>query len=163
VPALVSDEGVITENIAILNYIADRFGSAGSVPRDDAFRAGKCNELLGWFASTVHISFALIWRAGRFSDDESIHPQIQQHGRNILLAQFEEIEGLIGDGWLVGDRFTAADTYAMIFFRWGRRIGLDMAGYPKWAALNQRLLAEPSVQRIVESEELGTELFRPAG
>ena len=66
------------------------------------------------------------------------------------------------DNWLVGERFSAADSYALIFFRWGRRIGLDMAGYPKWAALNQRLLVEASVQRVVEKEELGTELFQPA-
>jgi glutathione S-transferase len=162
VPALATGQGTITENIAILNYIADRFGAAGSVPRGDAFWAGKCNELLGWFASTVHITFALIWRAGRFSDDESIHPQIQQHGRNILVSQFDEIEEKCGDGWLVGDRFSAADSYAMTFFRWGRRIGMDMRDYPKWAALNARLLAEPSVRRAVDAEELGTELFQPA-
>ena len=162
VPALATDQGIITENVAVLNYIADRFGAAGSVPRGDAFVTAKCNELLGWFASTVHITFALIWRAGRFTDDDSIHPQIQEHGRKILADQFDEIEGLAGDGWLVGDRFSAADSYALIFFRWGRRVGMDMRAYPQWAALNQRLLAEPSVQRVVEIEELGTELFRPA-
>jgi len=162
VPVLATEQGTITENIAVLNYIADRFGAAGSVPRGDAYLAGKCNELLGWFSSTVHITFALIWRAGRFTDDENVHPLIQEYGRKILLSQFDEIEALVGDGWLVGDRFSAADNYALIFFRWGRRIGMDMADYPKWAALNQRLLAEPSVQRVVEIEELGTELFQPA-
>ena len=162
VPALATGKGTITENIAILNYIADRFGSAGSVPRGDAFAAAKCNELLGWFSSTVHITFALIWRTGRFSDDQSIHPQIQQHGRNILVSQFDEIEGTCGNGWLVSDRFSAADSYVLTFFRWGRRIGMDMKAYPKWADLNQRLLAEPSVQRAVEREGLGTELFQPA-
>jgi glutathione S-transferase len=162
VPALATDQGTITENIAILNYIADRFGAAGSVPRGDVFVAAQCNELLGWFASTVHITFALIWRAGRFSDDERIHPLIQQHGRNILVSQFDEIEGKCGDGWLVGDRFTAADSYVLTFFRWGRRIGMDMKAYPKWAVLNARLLELPSVQRAVENEGLGTELFQPA-
>jgi glutathione S-transferase len=162
VPALATEQGTITENIAVINYIADRFGAAGSVPRGNAFLAGKCNELLGWFSSTVHITFALIWRAGRFTDDEGLHPAIQEHGHKLLAGQFDEIEALVGDGWLVGDRFTAADSYALIFFRWGRRVGMDMHSYPKWAALNGRMLGEPSVQRVVEIEELGTELFRPA-
>lgn len=161
VPALVTEHGTITENVAILNYIADRFGAAGSVPRGDVYLAGKCNELLAWFSSTVHITFALIWRAGRFTDDESLHPAIQEHGRKILVGQFEEIEALVGDGWLVGDRFTAADSYALTFYRWGNRISLDMRPYPKWAALNARLLAEPAVQRTIENEELGTQLFQP--
>ena len=162
VPALATEQGTITENIAIINYLADRFGAAGSVPRGEAYISAKCNELLGWFSSTVHITFALIWRAGRFTDDESIHPQIQEHGRNILVGQFEEIEGKVGNGWLVGDRFSAADSYALIFFRWGRRIGLDMKAFPKWAALNRRLLAEPSVQRVIEHEGLGADLLEPA-
>ena len=33
VPALVTDQGVITENVAILNLIADLFSAPGSVPR----------------------------------------------------------------------------------------------------------------------------------
>lgn len=161
VPALVTNQGTITENIAILNYIADQFGAAGSVPRGDAYVAGKCNELLGWFSSTVHITFALIWRAGRFTDDDSIHPLIQQHGRKILVDQFKEIEGLVGDGWLVGDRFTAADSYALTFFRWGNRIGMDMSPYSKWASLNRRLLKGPSVQLALEKEGLGPAEFQP--
>jgi glutathione S-transferase len=162
VPALATDQGTITENIAILNYIADRFGAAGSVPRGDPFAAARCNELLGWFASSVHISFAQIWRAVRFTDDESLHAGIQHGGRLVLEGQFAEIEEKCANGWLVGDRFSAADSYVLIFFRWGRRIGMDMKAYPKWAALNQRLLAEPSVQRAVEHEAIGTELFQPA-
>ena len=162
VPALVTDRGTLTENVAILNHIADRFGSAGSVPRQDAYEAGKVNELLGWFASTVHISFAQVWRANRFTRDEAAHQALIAGGRENLAQHFDEIEQLAGDAWLVGDRFTAADSYALIFFRWGRRIGLDMRDYPNWAALNERLLAVPSVQRVVEIEELGTELFRPA-
>lgn len=162
VPALATEQGTITENVAILNYIADRFGAAGSVPRGDAYTAGKCNELLGWFASSVHIAFAQVWRMERFSDDERVHPAIQQGGRQTLAKQFAEIDASVGDGWLVGDCFTAADSYALIFFRWGRRIGMDMTAYPRWAALNARLLAEPAVQRVVEIEELGTELFQPA-
>ena len=161
VPALATEKGTITENVAILNYVADRFGAAGSVTRGDDFAAGKCNELLGWFSSTVHITFALIWRAGRFTDDKSIHPQIQEHGRKILSGQFEEIEGKVGDGWLVGDSFTAADSYALTFFRWGNRIGLDMGPFPKWAALNRRLLDQRSVRQVIKKEGLSTAEFQP--
>ena len=62
VPALSNGGGIITENIAILNFIADVFSKPGSVPRGDVRAAAQTNELLGWFASSVHISFAEIWR-----------------------------------------------------------------------------------------------------
>jgi glutathione S-transferase len=159
VPALATERGTITENVAILNYIADRFRGVGSVPRDDDFVAAKCNELLGWFASTVHIAFAQVWRMGRFTSDESVHPLIQQGGREALEKHFAEIEGLIGEGWLVGDRFTAADSYALTFFRWGNRIDFGMHRFPRWAALNRRLMDQPSVQRVLGHEGLQPEEF----
>ncbi|HET9354268.1 MAG TPA: glutathione binding-like protein [Sphingomicrobium sp.] len=162
VPSLATERGTITENIAILNFIADQFGAAGSVPLGDAYVTARANELLGWFASTVHISFAQVWRASRFTRDESVHHAIIDGGRENLAQQFAEIEALAGDGWLAGDRFTAVDSYALTFFRWGNRIDLDMSRYPNWAALNARLLAEPSVRRVIDKEGLGTELFQPA-
>lgn len=161
VPALATGHGVVTENIAILNLIADLFGKDGSVPRDDPYAAARCNELLGWFASTVHISFAQIWRAARFTRDESIHPAIVAGGRENLESQFAEIEALSGEGWLAGGRLTAADSYALTFFRWGRRIGMNMAAFPRWAAHLERLLERPTVQRVLQREGLKPEEFRP--
>jgi glutathione S-transferase len=152
VPALGTGHGVITENIAILNYIADEFGAQGSVPRGDTYAAAHCNQLLGWFSSTVHISFAQVWRAGRFTDEESVHPAIVAGGRSNLERQFAEIERLCGDGWLAGNAFSAADGYALIFFRWGKRIEMDMSRYPAWAALNERTLERAAVQAVLERE-----------
>jgi glutathione S-transferase len=154
VPALGTDRGVITENIAVLNFIADEFSAPGSVPRGDAFAAAKCNELLGWFASSVHIAFAEIWRGVRFTDDESVWPALEAGGRKALAGQFGEIEALCGESWLVHDSFSAADSYALVFFRWGKRIGLDMTHYSDWAALVQRILERPAVQRALAREGL---------
>ena len=160
VPALGTDRGVITENIAILNYIADEYGAPGSVPRGDSSVTAHCNQLLGWFASTVHISFAQVWRANRFTRDESAHPAIIEGGRENLGQQFAEIEQLSGEGWLAGDEFSAADSYALIFFRWGKRIGMEMGRYADWAALNERTLAREAVQRTLEREGWKVDDFR---
>ena len=162
VPALGTDGGVISENIAILNYIADEFAAPGSVPRGDPFVTAHCNQLLGWFASTVHISFAQVWRANRFTRDESVHPAIIDGGCENLGGQFDEIEQLSAEGWLAGSEFSAADSYALIFFRWGKRIGMDMGKYARWAALNERTLAREAVQRTLEREGWMVDDFRPA-
>lgn len=162
VPALDTDQGVITENIAILNFIADTYQAEGSVPRGDPYATARCNELLGWFASTVHIAFAQIWRAERFTDDQSVWEAIQAGGRKALQTHFDEIETRCGDGWLVPGYFTAADSYAFVFFRWGRRIGEEMSIYPQWAALCRRVLERPAVQRALEREGLQADEFAAA-
>ena len=160
VPALGTDRGTITESIAVINFIADCFRSTGSVPRDDPFNAARCNELLSWFATTVHISFATVWRGSRFSDDESIWPVLEAGGRKALEQQFAEIESLCGESWLINDLFSAADSYALTFFRWGRRIGFDMSRYSRWAALVGRALDRPAVAAAIEQEALEPEEFR---
>ena len=154
VPALASDGRVITENVAILNYVADLFGADGSVPRGSAMEAAGCNELLGWFASSVHIGFAGVWRAERFTDDESAWPVIQSGGRAAVERYFEEIEGLCGSSWIAGERFTAADSYVATFYRWGRRIGLDTSRFPNMAALVRRVIKRPAVAKAIADEGL---------
>ena len=162
VPALATDGVIITENIAILNYIADLFGAEGSVPRGEALAAARCNELLAWFASSVHIAFAGVWRAERFTDDEAAWPAIQSGGRTAVERFFAEIEGLCGSGWIAGNQFTAADSYVAVFFRWGRRIGLDMSPFPNMAALVARATGRPAVARAIEREGLSIDEFAPA-
>jgi len=91
VPALATDRGVVTENIAILNLIADLFDAPGSVPRDDPIAAARCNELLGWFASSVHISFAQIWRGERFTDElQPAGPAIARQAGAEAFVVFDE-------------------------------------------------------------------------
>lgn len=159
VPALGVDGPIITENIAILNFLAQRFQADGSVPLVDPLVAARCNELLGWCASTVHIGFAQVWRAERFTADPAIHPAIQQGGHAALAGFFAEIEGLAGDGWTVGDRFTAVDSYFLVFFRWGGRIGTDMGTFPRWAALARRVAERPAVLRALTTEGYSPEDF----
>src|SRR6476660_3128980 len=107
-PALDTERGVITENIAVVNFLADRFGAAGSVPRGDPYAAARCNELLGWFSSSVHIAFAEVWRGSRFTDDEKLWPALETGGRKVLARQFDEIEALCVDDWLAPGGFSAA-------------------------------------------------------
>jgi glutathione S-transferase len=161
-PALGTDHGVITENIAVLNFLADRFGAAGSVPRGDPVAAARVNELLAWFASSVHITFAQIWRGNRFTEDQGLWPALEAGGRKVLGRQFDEIETLCVDEWLVPGQFTAADSYALTFLRWARRIGFDIARYPQWVALAGRVLERPAVRRALAREGLEAGEFQPA-
>jgi glutathione S-transferase len=161
-PSLGTDRGIITENIAVLNFLADQFGAPGSVPRGDPYAAARCNELLSWFASSVHVAFAEVWRGGRFTDDERLWPALEAGGRKVLGQQFDEIEALCVDEWLVQTGYSAADGYALTFLRWAKRIGFDIAFYPQWSALAGRVLERPAVRRSLEREGLTAGEFQPA-
>jgi glutathione S-transferase len=160
VPALVTDQGVITENLAILGYIADRFGKDGSVPRGDAFATAKAMQLLAWLSGTVHATaFAALFRPARFSADESLHAGIKEGGHAALTSHFVELDDLCGPGWLAGESFTAADSYALTFYRWARNAKFDMSLYPRWHDLVARAVARPAVAAAIAQQGLALDSF----
>lgn len=159
VPALVTDEGTITENLAILGFIADTFGGPGSIPRGDAFQTAKTMQLLSWLSGTVHATgFAGLFRPYRFTADESLHAGIKEGAHAALTSHFVELDDLCGDGWLAGD-FTAADSFAAVFYRWARAAKFDLSLYPRWTALVGRAVERPSFVRAIEHEGLQIEQF----
>lgn len=160
VPALVTDEGTITENLAILGYIADRFGAPGSIPRGDAFETARTTQLIAWLSGTVHATaFAALFRPARFTPDESLHPGLKEGAHAALSSHFVELDDLCGDGWLAGADYTAADSYAAVFYRWARAAQFDLSLYPRWTALVGRVVERPAVVRAIAHEGLKLEQF----
>lgn len=161
VPALDVGGTVITENVAILHYVAGLTDGAGTLPADPLQRA-RVNELLLFFASSVHVAFAQFWRPERFTSDATLHPAIVEGGRVALADRFREIESLIeGREWLVGERFTPADLYLFVFWRWGIRIGMPMDAFPSWRGHMLSLLERPAVMRVLAREGLDPSEFLP--
>jgi glutathione S-transferase len=155
VPALVTDQGTITENLAILGFIADSFGAPGSIPRGDPFRTARAMQMLSWLSGTVHATgFAALFRPARFSADETLHAGIKEGAHAALTSHFVELDDLCGASWLAGDEFTAADSYAAVFYRWARAAKFDLSLYPRWTGLVSRVVERPSVLKALDHEGL---------
>ena len=158
VPVLIADGQVITENVAVLTAIAQRFPDAGLLPFETPSLLARSYELIGWFASSVHVAFAEVFRPERFTDDEAAKAALNAGGRRNVLLAFDEIEAILKSasaGWLVGDRFTAVDPYALVFWRWAPRLEIDTKAYPAFADHARRLFERPAVQRAL-NQEAGT-------
>ena len=70
-----------------------------------------------------------------------------------------ELDDLCGSSWLAGEGFTAADSYAAVFYRWARLAKFDLSLYPRWTALVGRVVERPSFVRAIEHEGLKIEQF----
>src|SRR5262249_42152266 len=68
VPALAVDGMVLTENVAILTYLARRFPEKQLLP-DGIIEEARCLSTMAWFASAVHTTFAHVIRPDRFATD----------------------------------------------------------------------------------------------
>src|SRR3954452_9743980 len=56
VPALVTDRGVLTENVAMLAYIAQPFPKAKLAPVDDPYEYAEVQEINSYLSQTVHVA-----------------------------------------------------------------------------------------------------------
>jgi glutathione S-transferase len=158
-PTLLVDGVAIRENSAILTWLGqqatDLFPPVGSI------LAARASEWLAWLTSAVHISFMLIWRAPRFSDDTAHHAAIRARGLATLAEQFGEIEAALSKArYTLGDSYSVVDANLMPFYRWGSRVGFNMrTRFPTWTAHTERMLERDAVRRTVAVE--GIDMWPP--
>lgn len=154
VPTLIVDGEVVRELSGILTWIGQIDGNL--YPKAGTIAAAKCAEWLAWLTSSVHISFAMIWRGGRFLESELADVPLRRRGLGLLAEQFQEIESaLVGRDYLVGDTFSVADANLIVFYRWGGRVGFNMSRrYPAWTAHTNLLLRRPCVVEALSEEKI---------
>ncbi len=152
VPYLVTDQGGLSESVAILTFLADKRPDLALLPQDPWGRASALS-FLAWCAGTVHgAAFASVFRPGRFADEEAVHPAIRAKGLNEVHAHLAAIDArLSGRDWIM-DHFTIADLYPMIFRRWAARVGVDMSAYPNLVAHAERVAARSAAARAITQE-----------
>src|SRR3954451_5636995 len=69
VPALVTDQGVLTETPALLAFVAQAFPAAKLAPLNDPFAFARVQEINSYLCSTVHVAHAHKTRGARWTDD----------------------------------------------------------------------------------------------
>lgn len=149
VPALVLDTGeVLTEGVAIMQFVADQAGAVDLVPAGGLPRA-RVQEMLNYVASEVHKTYSPLFRLGLAPEAKAA--QIAQ-----LDAKLGALESVLADGrsYLTGDRFCPADGYLFTVTNWSSRVGHDLSGFPRIAALRARVAARPAVQAAMKAEGL---------
>ncbi len=157
VPALVTDKGVLTENPAILAYIARIFPAAGLAGSEDGFVRAELHAFNSFLASTVHVAFAHSFRPERFADDPATIAGMKAKAPALVTAAFDLIEEKLSDGrpFVHGERYTVSDPYLFVMTRWLERDGMPGADrFPHAQAHMRRLNDRPAVQRALEHEGL---------
>lgn len=156
VPVLTDGEFVLTESAAILIHLATHHQVSRLMPAgaDGLVRAV---EWFNWLSSAVHaVAVRMVWRPDFFSNDPATHPAIVSKGHEHLAQAHALIEQrLEGRDFAVNDAYSIVDPYLLVYFRWGNRMKLDMAGrFPAWTSHARRLEARPAVQRALAAEQI---------
>lgn len=139
VPALLFEDGsLLTENVAILAWIADR--APQLAPRGPLGRY-RLLEQLGLIASEIHKRFPIL-----LSLPEEARAPIAAD----ILRWFAYCSERLGQGFLLGDSFGVADAYLFVMARGA--LEMDMALDARMRDYVQRIDARPATQRALQRE-----------
>ena len=142
VPALVLDDGsLITENVAVLDWIAAR--SPALIPSIPMGRT-RVLEALTYITTEIHRAFKPMWHAGSAAEKAVAAASVQK-----LLAP---LDAGLRDDFLFGDAPSVADFYLFVMLLWADRFGVAVP--ERLAALRTRLRDRPAVREAMTVEGL---------
>jgi glutathione S-transferase len=147
VPALRLDDGqVLTENVAVLQYIADLNPAAKLAPPAGTMERYRLQEWLSFINSEVHKGFSPL-----FSSEAT--EETKTYARTYIAKRLAYLEGALGDNkYLMGDQFTVADAYLFTVLGWGVHVGVDIG--PKLKGYVGRVRERPMVIEAMTAEGL---------
>lgn len=151
VPALKLDDGtVLTEGVAIVQYLADLKPESGLAPRTGTRERVELQSWLNFIASELHKMFSP-WL---------FHPEYGAQAQDVARAKiadrltFVERHLAAGGPFLLGGTFTAADAYLFTITGWSAFTGVDLSPFPHLRDFDSRIAIRPAVQEAMRVEGL---------
>ena len=157
VPALVTENGTLTETPGLLLFVAQRFPKTELAPLSDPFALAQLQEFNSYLCSTVHVAHAHGRRGARWADDAAAIEAMKRKVPATMTECFELIERKLLKGpWVMGEQYTICDPYLFTIGTWIEGDGVDTTKLPRVMEHRKRMLGRPAVQKAVAVE--GTQI-----
>lgn len=156
VPALRLDDGaVLTENPAVLQYIADAAPASGLLPAPGTRERYRVLEWVNYVGTEIHKGcfFAM------FSPDAP--PAAKTWAGGLLDKKLAYVASqLEGRAFVAADRFTIADAYLTWALTLAQKVGANVGAHAALAAYLQSMHARPAVQAAFAAETAASQPAR---
>ena len=148
VPALTLDSGeTLTENVVLLQYIADRNPAAKLAPPAGTMERYRLMEWLSFITSEIHKGFSPLFR--------DVPEAVKDYARTNLQSRLDYAQRALGSkSYLMGEQYTVADTYLFVVLGWGAHLNFDIGRWPQLKQLHARVGARPHTLEALKSEGL---------
>lgn len=153
VPVLEDGGWTLTQNSAILNYLADKFPDSKLGGEGSAKSRAEANHWLGFLNSDMHPAFKPLFGATNYLKDKAAIEKSHANARKQLRGLFERADAQLGKhDWIAGDRKSIADPYLFVILHWAKGTKVDLSGLDNLAKFEQRMRADAGVQRVLKAE-----------
>ncbi|HXH44678.1 MAG TPA: glutathione binding-like protein [Bradyrhizobium sp.] len=147
VPTLRTDEGVVlTENAAILQYVADRFPESGLGASAGLART-RLHQWLCFIGTELH--------KGLFMPllDRKAPQEAKAYALEKNLSRLDYLDNHLQGRDFLLDHFSVADAYLVTVINWAAATPpIELATWPNVKAYHERLRQRPSIARAIAEE-----------
>jgi glutathione S-transferase len=147
VPTLRTDDGtVLTENAAILQYVADHFPDAG-IATGPGMERSRLHQWLCFIGTELH--------KGLFVPllDKKAVPDVKSWVLNKNLSRLDYLEDYLKGRDYLLDHFSVADAYLVTVINWTMATPpVELARWPVLKAYYERLRTRPSIAKAIAEE-----------
>ena len=164
IPVLVDGDLVLYETAAICLHLVDTHPMAALAPTPGSAERAHFYKWLVWMTSSLQSSLIAYFYPERWVDagNEGGAAQVQAHAQLRIAGLLQRIDEQLaarGGPWLLGERYSAVDPYALMLCRWTRGFADRPArSYRHIGPYLQRVLARPAVQQAFAAEGLSEPL-----
>lgn len=154
VPALDVDGWVLTENVAILDYLAETRPDLALTGDGSAKGRAEVHRWLAFVNSDMHPAFRPLFGATAYLGDAAAIAKTKEHAKTRLHGMFEIVnEQLDGQYWLTGTR-SIADPYLYVLLRWAKAQKIDLAELDNLETFFRNMRQDAGVQKAVRDQGL---------
>ena len=149
VPALKLDDGIVlTENSAILQYIAEQYPEAHlAPPSSDRVGRAKLRQWLSFIGAELHKGLMTPLLG------DKTPPEVKAWTLSKYAPRLAYLDAQLKDREFLLDRFSVADGYLTTVLNWTRATPeIDLSVYPNVKAYLERMRARPSVAHALATE-----------
>jgi glutathione S-transferase len=159
IPTLQDGDFVLTENSAILKYLADKIDSP-AYPKDLKQRA-RVNERMDWTSTQLctDLVYALVYPQifdGHKRRSDEAQTATLERGKTRAQAWLEVLDKHVlgtDNAYLCGNTITIADYHAASYVALAEVIGSDLSAYPnvrRWLDRMKALKSWPQVYQVID-------------
>jgi glutathione S-transferase len=153
VPLLTDGAFALTQNAAILTFLADLHPEAHLLGDGTLRGRAEVMKWLGFLNSDLHPAFRPIVAPRRYLSDPAHASAIADTARVHVRAHLGRLDRqLQGREWLAEQR-SVADPYLFVMLRWVRRLNVGSDGLASLSRFTERMYADDAVRKAILAEE----------
>ena len=152
VPFLEDGDFTLSQNTAILQYIADKYPQAHLFGKGNAQQQAKAHQWLGMINADIHSKFSILFGPQRFAESEAAQAEVVAAAKKLLQGLFAAVDTHLNGRKYLADELTIADVYLLVVLNWAAYKEVDLSACKNLQALHARVVADAAVAKVLAQQ-----------